>query len=711
MTPLILVADDDETSRTLVTRVLSHAGFEVAEAADGQEAVDVFARRRPELVVLDVRMPRMDGFEATVAIRALPGGATVPILMLTALDDEVSIARAYDVGATDFATKPLNVLLLPPRVRYMLRAHRTLGELKRSEERLAEAQRHARLGHWDWDPATNAMWWSSVTSELLAVVQADGAPSRESFLRRLHADDRELASRAMEAAARGETEEGVDVRVVLPDGAIRHLHTTAVPHVEEDGRPARVSGTVQDISERKEAEQRIRFLAYYDGLTRLPNRTLFLNRLGLAMDGARRDKNSVAVFFLDLDQFKQINDSFGHSVGDRLLMEVAERLSKALRKTDCVARNEPEDDDQLVARLGGDEFLILATGITRAGDAARIARRVQDSLARPFELQGYEVFVTGSIGIGIFPHDGEDAETLLKNADMAMYQAKQAGRNQVHFYDHSLHEAAVRRLSLENRLRRALERDELVVHFQPIVDEPTRRIVGAEALVRWVHPELDLLPPAEFIEISEETGLIVPIGDWVLRTALAEARGWREGGHGELSISINLSARQFKERRLASQIREAVEQSGLSVHCVELEITESLLMYSTQDITRTLQTLREMGLGIVLDDFGTGYSSLSYLLKLPFSTVKMDRQFISEIGKDARSAALISSIVTMAAGLRLSLIAEGVETPEQAAELRRLGCRLMQGYLFGRPVPAAEFRALLERQASQGPPTPRNPPT
>jgi diguanylate cyclase (GGDEF)-like protein len=692
--PLILVTDDEPTNRMLLRDCLDPFGFDVVEAANGLEAVHTFSLRSPQLVIMDVRMPRMDGYEATAAIRSLPGGDIVPILMLTALGDVETIRRAYEAGATDFTTKPFNVLVLAHRVQYLIRARVAMEELQRSEERLAEAQRNARLGHWDWQPAGRRMSWSPETRDLLAI-PAGVKPSLSVFLERLQSQDRERARILLQSAARGDEPEGEDVRAQLADGAVRHIHIKAVGHRKDTGKVERVSGTVQDITERKEAEQRIRFLAYYDGLTRLPNRTLFMDRLSQAMDNARRTKTCVAILFLDLDRFKHINDTYGHTIGDLLLKETADRLRAALRSSDAVAR---VDDlaSQMVARLGGDEFLIAVPGILRVHDAARIARRILSSLEAPFNLDGHDLFVTGSIGISLFPNDAEDVESLLKNADAAMYQAKQGGRNLAHFYDHRLHDASVRKLGLETRLRRAIERGEMVLYYQPLVDLHAGRVVGAEALVRWKHPEEGLLSPADFIEIAEETGLIVPMGEWILRTALEEARRWPAWGRRPFKVSTNLSARQFRERRLEHQIRATVLQSGVDPRHIELEITESALMYNTQEAVKLLSVLREMGLGIALDDFGTGYSSLSYLLKFPISTLKIDRLFVKEVCRDARSAALTRSIISMAAGLDLELIAEGVETQEQADELERQGCRLVQGYLFGRPMPAEEFRSLIE---------------
>ena len=699
---LILVADDETTGRLLLREALEAAGFAVEEAANGAEAIDAFTRLKPALVILDVLMPEVDGFEATAAIRQLPGGDTVPVLILTGLDDVASIKKAYEVGVTDFASKPINLLVLGHRIRYMLRAKTALDDLRESEARLAAAQEIARLGNWERDLVTGSMQWSAETYRLYGMSPGSFTPDWERVRDRIHPDDRDLVHRATEEAIRGERPYSVDIRIRVEGRGERFVHEQAVVIRDAAGRPVRLSGTTQDITDRKEAEGQIRFLAYYDGLTRLPNRALFLERLNLALVNARRDRRTIALLFFDVDRFKHINDTFGHSVGDRMLTTVAERLRKCLRSSDTITRGDPLGSSDTVARLGGDEFIVSITDITRIEDAAKIARRMLESLAEPMHLDDHELFVTASIGISVFPHDGPDAETLLKNADSAMYHAKEAGRNQYQFYNPAMNASALRKLSLENNLRRALERDELVLHFQPLVDADTERIFGAEALVRWKHPDLGMVPPGDFIPLAEETGLILPIGEWILRRACEEARTWQSAGYPTLKISVNLSARQFREQRLIDMVRKALSEAVLDPRTVELEITESVLMRNVEEAIGTLRGLRSMGLRISLDDFGTGYSSLSYLTRFPIDTLKIDRLFVKEIVSRPADAAITAAIISMAAGLSMEVIAEGVETREQLQELRSRGCRLMQGFLFSRPVPAEEFRRLLERQASGG---------
>ncbi len=701
--PLILVVDDDPSLRLFLREALEVKGFRVVEAGNGAEGVALCSDHRPELIILDVNMPQMDGFEACAAIRRLPGHETTPILILTGLDDLESVSRAHEAGANDFAVKPISLPILDHRVRYMLRAKINLDRLVESEERLARAQRIARLGNWEWDVQSGEMHWSAEMYRLYGMNPDPGAPGRDRQLDRVHLDDRDMVSRAIVEALRKERPYSLDFRVVSPEGVERFVHEEAEIVFDGTGAAVRMVGTTQDITERKRAEGQIRLLAYYDGLTLLPNRRLFLEKLGLTLENVRRQSRSLAVLFLDLDRFKQINETLGHGVGDRLLQAVAERLRKSLRSSDAIARGDVSASNDDVCRLGGDEFIVSITNISRGEDAATVAKRILESLQQPFRLDEQEVFISGSIGISLFPQDGADLESLLKNADAAMYQAKEAGRNNYQFFSQSMNATAVKRLTLETKLRRALEREEFELYFQPQIDVRTWSITGAEALIRWRHPDLGLVSPAEFIPLAEETGLILPIGEWVLRTASAQARAWHDAGHGSLVMAINISGRQFREKNLAKMIEQVIDGIGLDPHRLELEITESVLMRSAEETVNTLKTLKAMGARIAADDFGTGYSSLSYLRRFPIDTLKLDQSFIHEIVADRGTAAIVAAVIGMAHGLGLEVIAEGVETPEQRTLLFQEGCHIMQGYLFGRPVPAGEFEALLISRAGGDP--------
>ncbi len=449
------------------------------------------------------------------------------------------------------------------------------------------------------------------------------------------------------------------------------------------GEPTGVVMGIHDLTGARQTEARLHRLAYHDSLTELPNRTLFLDRLGHALTRARWSGRLLAVLFMDLDRFKVINDTLGHEIGDRLLQSLARRLVESVREGDTVAR------------LGGDEFAILLEDVAGLEDIAPIARKVLEGLVRAFVLGGRELFVTTSIGISVYPSDADDPVTLLKNADTAMYRAKEEGRNTFQFYSADMSAKAFERLALETSLRHALERDEFVLHYQPQADLADGRIGGVEALIRWRHPELGMIPPADFVPLLEETGLIVPVGAWVLRTACAQGRAWRAEGLEALRLCVNLSPRQFNEPQFVPVLQQTLEQTGLPPEALELEITENLLMQSTARTLKAIQALKRLGIGLAIDDFGTGYSSLAYLKRFPMHTLKIDRVFVRDIATHDDDAAIVAAVIAMAHKLKLRVVAEGVETEAQLQLLRQQGCDAMQGYLFHRPLPAVEMDALL----------------
>ena len=698
--PRVLIADDDAAARLLVRAALEQAGFSVVDVENGAQAVSAFSEHKPEVVLLDVVMPEMDGFRACAEIRRLPGGANVPILMLTGLDDVESINKAYEAGATDFASKPINWTILGHRVRYMLRMGCLFETLASSEARLATAQRIAQLGNWEWDTRTGEWYWSDELCHLFGYEPGAVEPTRDLFLARIHPDDRDGVHQAFERALCERGLHSTHCRILLPDETIRYLHGQCETVFGDDARAVRLSGTIQDISERKQAEDQIAFLENHDRLTLLPNRSLFNDRLEYALLLAKRQKHMLVIMVLGLDRFKRINDTLGHGIGDRLLQAVAQRILACVRDTDAVTRGQAPQSENMLARLGGDIFTALFPGISQIDDAGKISRRILDALSQPFSVEGQEVFITASVGIGVYPDDGTDRETLLKNADAAMYHAKGAGGNSYQFYDKSINAAAFERLSLENSLRKALDHNEFMLFYQPQVDIHTGAITGAEALIRWRHPELGLVAPDKFIPLAEETGLIVPIGEWVLRTACVQNRAWQTAGYAPLRMAVNLSGRQFSQENLIESIEHILGSTGLDPRYLEIEITESVVMRNAKEAIATLNSLKAMGLHIAVDDFGTGYSSLNYLKRFPIDVLKIDRSFICDIPASTDDMAIASTIIAMARSLKLSTVAEGVETDQQLGFLRQHGCATAQGHLFSKPVPAEEFEMLLREQSA-----------
>jgi diguanylate cyclase (GGDEF)-like protein len=487
---------------------------------------------------------------------------------------------------------------------------------------------------------------------------------------------------------------GVEQIIHRPDGTQVIVSLNAAPLRDVTGTITGVILSLTDITERKRAEKTIKKLAYYDALTGLPNRALFHDRLNLALAQASRNQQILALIFLDLDRFKTINDTLGHTIGDRLLQEIAKRLIGCLRKSDTISRF--GSDECIISRLGGDEFTILLPKIDQLEDAAKIAQRILDTLKPPFHLDGHELHITTSLGIAIYPTDGQDAQTLLKNADAAMYRAKEWGRNSYRFYTSTMNAKALERLVLEAQLRRTVEREEFEVYYQPQVNLKTGQIVGMEALIRWQHPELGLVLPANFIRLAEETGLITSISKWVLKTACAQNKAWQNAGLPPLRVSVNLSTRIFKQENLIETVAHILQETHLHPNYLELELTEDTIMEDAEEAIGVLDQLKKMGVGLSIDDFGKGYSSLSYLKRFPIDTLKIDQSFVRDIPGDADDTTIAKLIIDMAHALELKVVAEGVETEEQRAFLCAQQCDEAQGYLFGRPMPAKEFEKFLQ---------------
>jgi diguanylate cyclase (GGDEF)-like protein len=564
----------------------------------------------------------------------------------------------------------------------------TLSELRRSRSRLANAQHLARIGNWSLDPETGEIQASDELRRILALRPGDGPVQQQEILARVHPDDRDRLREALERCAQEATPFQLDQRSVPLNGAERFLHWRAEVALFEGA--LHIEGTLQDITERKLVEEQVRYLANHDTLTGLGNRRLFYNLLQAAIQEARAQGCLVGVLLIDLDDFKLVNDTFGHSEGDRLLRVVAQRLVEGARAIGPHRRSDNGVASR-VARLGGDEFTILLPRIEAPEEVARAARRLLRRISEPIELDGRELVVSGSVGIATWPEDGDDFETLLRNCDTAMYHAKSRGRNSYQFYSEAMNSVVLKRLLLENKLRQAIECEELELQFQPKVELASSRVRGLEALARWRDPEFGVVPPSDFIPLAEEAGLIDAIGDWVLRAGIEHLRRWSDDAElAELCLSVNLSNRQLEDAELPTRIAHLLDEAGVDARRLELEITESALMSGDPAVALGLERLRALGAGISLDDFGTGYSSLSHLRRLPLDVLKIDRAFVNQVETDADDAALLGAIVSMAKVMRLRTVAEGVETEGQLKLLRELDCDEIQGNLMSPPVVVAD---------------------
>ena len=563
----VLVADDDPTVLAVARAMLEQDGHQVAVAGNGKEACRIFSEQTPDLVMLDVLMPIMSGYEACAALRGRSDGERTPILMLTGSDDAEAVARAYDVGATDFQTKPVNWKVLRERVKYMLRAKRDADQLSQ--------------------------------------------------------------------------------------------------------------------------------LAHYDSLTGLPNRTTFRQHLRRGLLRAEDRTQLLAVIFLDLDGFKEINDTFGHSFGDKILRLVADRLGNCLRTGDTVIQPNEHPSTRVAGRFGGDEFTVCVSDISTVEAATVVADRIRSAFASPFRIDGHELFVTASTGVSVYPYDGTDADTLLSHADAAMYEAKTNGRNKQALYRPSMSAKSSERLSLAGDLRRAIERDEFRIFFQPKVDISTRRVVGAEALMRWQHPTRGLMAPRDFMGFAEEIGLGPQIGDWLLQTTLSQCRDWSREGAPPPPIAVNLSDSQFRVSGLLERITHILREYRLEPGCLEVEITEDVIIRSRLAARELLAGFKALGIRTAIDDFGTGQSALSTLRGLPVDVLKIDGSFVRDLDVSQTARAITASIIDIGHHLGMTVIAEGVETEQQLETLDAMGCDQAQGFLFSRGIPGAEFKLLL----------------
>lgn len=697
----ILIVDDNPTNLKVIVDHLEDHGYQVLVALGGSEALKRVEFANPDLILLDVMMPGMSGFEVCQALQQSASHCDIPVIFMTALSDLKDKVTAFEVGGVDYVSKPFQVEELLARVRTHIALRKARAILHHRTEALeAEAaarssaeqmlreseQRHRRL----FETAPDAIFIMDCETETLTGLNARAVEVLElapasgigRALTTLPFFDSLEASKSAVAALRADGElKWPELEWERSDGTLVQVEGAASTY--QVGGRLYAQCTLRDIRARKEAEARVRYLAHHDSLTGLPNRTLLMERLQHAVARAREDGLEVALLLLDLDHFKHINDSLGHFIGDELLEQVSNRLRAILLSGDTAAR------------LGGDEFVVASINVQGPEGAEELAKRVLHALQAPFSVQGRQLHAGASIGISLYPQDGDSPSALLQAADTAMYQAKKKGRGNYRLFSHDLSIAAERWHVLSNDLHGACERGEFVLHYQPQVEIQTGAVTGLETLLRWQHPSDGLIAPALFIPLLEEHGRMVEVGRWVLRSACNQNAAWQAEGLPPVRVAVNLSAQQFYRGDIVAAVRDALDESSLAPEWLELELTESLTLDDTDATLRIMSELKELGVAISLDDFGTGWSSLGYLRRFPLDRIKIDRSFVRDLVSDPDTAAIVHSILDLARQLNLECVAEGVETVEQLEHLRLKQCAEMQGFLFSKGVASEDVRAIL----------------
>ena len=682
---LLVVDDVPENIHELLEALKDD--YRIMVANSGAKAIElVQGANPPDLVLLDIVMPELDGYEVCRRIKATAAGNRIPVIFVTVVDATQQKVRGFEIGAADYITKPFDI----DEVRARVRTHLELSRLRRFLEQLV-AQRTALLNKSEEkyrilaDYSPNWEYWMGTDGSYLYVSPAcadESGYSPEDFFadpalmeKIIHPDDLP-AWQAQGPATANADPTPLIFRIRAKDGSERWIEHVCRIVVDADGNRLGQRGSHRDVSQRRYAEERLDFFINRDPLTGLPNRSLFRELLAHTLLLAERNQTQFALLFIDLDNFKTINESLGHSLGDRLLIDAGKRLRELLPDIDAIAR------------IGGDEFNIILKHSDSVPWVDLVAQRLIDALARPFELDGHSAYVGASIGIALYPNDGGDAETLQSNADAALHQAKLNGRNMLRFFSAEMSSRAKERLTLEADLRRSVEREELRLHYQPQADLFSGEIVGVEALVRWQHPLRGLIQPGDFIALAEENGYVVELGDWVLRSACRQLKRWQDAGLTLRWVAVNVSPVQLTRGRLVETVKAALQETGIAAERLELEITESCIMADREQSFKVLAELRAIGVRLSIDDFGTGYSSLAYLQQLEVHELKVDMAFVRDMTTNSGNASIVKAVIALGHSLNLEVIAEGVETPGQARHLRALQCDVMQGYLLSPPLPA-----------------------
>jgi diguanylate cyclase (GGDEF)-like protein/PAS domain S-box-containing protein len=685
----LLVVDDEEFNRDMLSRRLEIEGYSVLCASNGAEALQRISEHDFDAVLLDAMMPLQNGYEVLAEIRRTKCGIELPVIMVTAKSQNEDVVNAFEVGANDYITKPINFSVALARIKCHVAGRKLSTRLRESEMRYSLSAQGANDGLWDWDLQTNRIHYSERWKSILGLPLESVSDSPHEWFSRVHAEDLPHVEKALAAHRAGDTPQfECEYRMRHQDESYRWVLTRGMAVRGAAGGETRMAGSQTDITRGKAA----------DPLTGLPNRVLLMDHLNAAIEAVQgRTDACFAVLFIDLDRFKIINDSLGHLAGDELLVAVGRRLESCLRTTDIASRM---SERCTVSRFGGDEFVILLKGLTEPANACLVASRILTAIAEPLSLQGHDVMISASIGIAIATDGAASADDLLRDADTAMYRAKSDGKSQWCLFDQALRTQAVERLSLEADLKKGLGRNEFIIHYQPIVELPEQHVKGFEALLRWQHPTRGMISPIDFIPITEEIGLIVELGAWVLRQACCQIRKWQLEFPElpSLYISVNVSAKQFADPRFVDMVTECLRETGLQPQHLKLEITESAIVTNPQSASKVLERLRAHGIHISLDDFGTGYSSLSYLQNFKMDTLKIDRSFVSRLNSSDESAEIVRTIVNLAHSLGMEVVAEGVEDSSKHSHLESLGCESGQGYLYSRPLSVAGIEDLLQEE-------------
>ncbi|MCK4744103.1 MAG: EAL domain-containing protein [Sulfuriflexus sp.] len=674
----ILVVDDDHVTRHMVSQILKNSNYNIFEATNGKEAVELYNTVSPHIILMDVMMPIMDGYAACKEIRESSNFLELPIIMLTGLDDVESVKSALDSGATDFISKPINWILFEQRVHYALHARNMHEELQNQQIMLSQAQQIAKLGSWELSLEDNTFSISEQLRSLLRLSPDEELEQLSSLVDFSHPADKEIVrSHIVDAMSNGVGYK-LEHRLMGKDGSELYILQHAELIKDRTGYPVKIIGIVQDITELKSSQSIIHHQNHYDLLTDLPNRRLFTEKVIKDVIYSKNKNTSVVVYMVTLDNIRNLSESLGYKATETILISFATRLKQL------------QSDHIVISRFNDSTFAIMLKDFDDFSHVTGMAEAVLNLTIEPFNIDTHEIFISVSIGISIYPIDNNSAEATILGAENAMLNASKEGGGRYLFYSEHSNRQAQERLEIENDMRKGIERGEFIPYFQPQINAKTGKITGFEALARWQHPNKGLVPPFKFIDIAEQTGLIIPLSISIFEQAFAQTKQWADDGLGIFKVGINLSIKQFSGNDVYEDVNTLLKKTGLASNQVDIEITESMAATKTDEMIHILHQFKEMGMEISIDDFGTGYSSLSHIQKFPIDTIKIDRSFVTDIDESGKGI-IAKTIIAMSASLGMNVIAEGVETTTQLDMLLEHGCDNIQGYYFSKPLPASEF--------------------